>query len=114
MDKRMDEIIERQLLKERDQIAENIQKNQAITSQELEKLDKIYHALKSQATYCAMKEATEYDEDGMSGRRGRDSNGRYTSRESRDNMSFNEGYDRGYSEAMSRMHIPTIYRNTTY
>ena len=49
---------------------------------DLKKLDLLYHTLKSKATYDAMAEAKEYGyEDGMSGR-GRNSMGRYTSRDS--------------------------------
>ena len=67
--------------------------------QDAEKADLLYHALKSAATYHAMKDAEEWDEDGSEGRmsrggrgydrggtdrsyrRGRDSMGRYTSRD---------------------------------
>ena len=55
--------------------------------QDAEKVDLLYHALKSAATYYAMKEAEEWDDDEKSGRggrsyrRGRDSMGRYTSRD---------------------------------
>ena len=63
---------------------------------DVEKADILYHALKSAATYHAMKDAEEWDEDetsrsgrsyygrgGMdhSGRRGRDRMGRYVSRD---------------------------------
>lgn len=99
----MHDLIENQLLKERDQIAENIQKNQSISSQELEKLDKIYHALKSMATYCAMKEADEYQN------RSHTSMVRDTNRES-----YEEGYNRGYSEAMNRMPINSYHELRRY
>ena len=64
--------------------------------QDVEKADILYHALKSAATYHAMKDAEDWDEDEMSrggrdysgrrgmdrsGRRGRDAMGRYTSRD---------------------------------
>ena len=61
--------------------------------QDVEKIDVLYHALKSAETYYAMKESEEWDEDdsrsgrsyGRGGdrsyRRGRDSMGRYTSRD---------------------------------
>ena len=77
-----------------------------MTVQDVEKADKLYHALKSAATYHAMKDSEEWDEDeedeasgegrsyrggrsygrpygryGRSYRRGRDAMGRYTSRE---------------------------------
>ena len=50
--------------------------------QDVEKADKLYHALKSAATYHAMKDAEGWegrDASGRSYRRGRDSMGRYTS-----------------------------------
>ena len=56
-----------------------------MTVQDVEKADKLYHALKSAETYHAMKDAGEMDEE-MSGRMGRsyarrrDAMGRYTSR----------------------------------
>lgn len=105
MDKHeISEIIEKQLCKEVDQIAESIHKSQTISLQELEKLDKIYHTLKSKATYEAMIEASDYAETGMSGRRGRDVNGRYISRDSGSyNEGYENGYDRGYSEAMNHL-----------
>jgi len=55
--------------------------------QDVERADVLYHALKSAATYHAMKDADEWEEDGRTGsgrsyaRRGRDSMGRYTSRD---------------------------------
>lgn len=57
-----------------------------MSAQDVEKADKLYHALKSAETYHAMKDAGEWDEGEMSGRMGRsyarrrDSMGRYTSR----------------------------------
>lgn len=74
---------------------------------DMKKYDCIMHALKSQLTAEAMMEAEEYEEEGgMSGRRGRAANGRYVSRDMGrhdDNMSYAEGYNQGYSEAMNRM-----------
>lgn len=47
------------------------------------------------------------DDGGMSGRRGRSpSTGQYVSREG--GRSYNEGYSRGYSEAMRRMYPPEM------
>lgn len=117
------EIIMKQLCKETDQIAEQIQKNGSMSVQDLEKIDKLFHAKKSMLTAKAMEEAEEYEnsEGGMSGtrmtysgRRGRGADGRYVSREASE--SFSDGYDRGYSEAMNRMgggntsgHYPPYY-----
>lgn len=67
-------------------------KDQEMSAQDVEKVDILYHALKSAATYYAMKDAEEWEDDDMSGRsysvrggrsyrRGRDSMGRYTSRD---------------------------------
>lgn len=56
-----------------------------MTTQDAEKADLLYHALKSAATYHAMKDAEGWEEKEASGRsyarRGRDSMGRYTSRD---------------------------------
>ena len=65
-----------------------------MTVQDAEKVDLLYHALKSAATYHAMKDAEGWEEKDASGRsyrRGRDSMGRYISRD----MGYH-GYD-GYS-----------------
>lgn len=104
------EIIMKQLCKEVEQIADSIQKNQSMSSQELEKLDKFYHLKKSMLTVQAMEEAGDYEDNesfnesrqnGNSGYRGRAANGRYVSRDSAD--SYAEGYSKGYSEAMNQM-----------
>ena len=53
---------------------------------DVEKADKLYHALKSAATYHAMKDAEEWEDKDASGRsyrRGRDAMGRYTSMDMR-------------------------------
>ena len=65
-----------------------------MSTPDVEKADILYHALKSAATYHAMQDADEWDEEDSrsgrsyygrggerSGRRGRDSMGRYTSRD---------------------------------
>ena len=52
--------------------------------QDVEKADKLYHALKSAETYHAMKDTDGWEDKDASGRsyrRGRDSMGRYASRE---------------------------------
>ena len=75
---------------------------------DLEKIDKLAHAMKCLATYKAMKEAEEMEE-GMSGRRGRAANGRFVSRESAASAaSYADGYSQGYSEAMRQQsgHYP--------
>lgn len=95
------EIVMEQLCREVEQIAENIKKNQTLSSQELERLDKMYHLKKSMLTCQAMEEADTYSEPGISTYRGRAMNGRYVSRNQ--NGSYSEGYERGYSEAMNQM-----------
>ena len=116
------DIIMKQLCKETIEIAERIKQNNTMSVQDLEKIDKIYHAKKSMLTADAMEEAKEYEgvENGMSGtrmtysgRRGRGSDGRYVSRDAGE--SYADGYDRGYSEAMNRAqggnsgHYPAPY-----
>ena len=89
-----------------------------MTVQDVEKADVLYHALKSAATYHAMKDAEEWDgdmegsgdrmsrggrssygRDGMdrSYRRGRDSMGRYVSRDM-------DGYSGHYPEWLPPMY----------
>lgn len=85
------EALEKKMCQELETLEQKMKGGSDMTMQDLEKVDKLSHALKSLATYRAMCEAEEYGE-GMSGRRGRGSNGRY--------MSMDEGprsYDGGYS-----------------
>ena len=66
---------------------------------DVEKADILYHALKSAATYHAMKDAEGWEEKDASGRsyrRGRDAMGRYTSRD----MYPMDGYSGHYPEWM--------------
>lgn len=83
------EALEKALCKELELIEHKVQGAEMSTA-DLDKIDKIVHAMKSLATYTAMKEAEEYD-GGMSGRRGRSMYG---------GNSYADGYARGYSEAM--------------
>lgn len=71
-----------------------------MSPQDIEQADVLYHALKSAATYYAMKDADEWDdeESGTRGRsyaRKRDSMGRYTS--GRYMNGYSGRYDDGYS-----------------
>ena len=110
------EVIKKQLCKEVIQIAEQIQKTNTMSMQDLEKLDKLFHTKKSMLTTKAMEDAEEYsmsempgngsytnqNGNGMSGMRGRSPmTGRYVSRS---NEAYSDGYSRGYSEAMGQMH----------
>lgn len=92
--------LEKAMCKELETIERRIASGAEMTLQDLEKVDKLAHALKSLATYNAMKDAEEYEMDGMSGRRGRAMNGRYVSR---DGGKYEDGYSQGYSAAMSHM-----------
>ena len=73
---------------------------------DMKKYDCIMHALKSQLTAEAMMEAEEYENEGLSGSRGRGADGRYVSRSMEHDIntrSYADGYSQGYSEAMNRM-----------
>ena len=100
MEAKKHEILEYKMCKELDAIEEKLQNGAEMSMQDLEKIDKLYHALKSKATYDAMKDAEGYEDRGMSGYRGRAANGRYVSR---DNENYTDGYSQGYSEAMNQM-----------
>lgn len=95
--------------------------------QDVERADVLYHALKSAATYHAMKDAEEMEEEDMEGsgegrmsrdgrsyygrdgsgrsyRRGRDSMGRYTSRDMGRDYSGDYGYSGHYPDWMPPMY----------
>lgn len=111
------EVLEQKMAKELELIANRYSQNpaQQMTEKDIEIADKLFHAMKSMATYKAMKEAEEYEEGGASGarmtysgRRGRGADGRYVSREGGE--SYAEGYSRGYEEGMNRSgHYPMPY-----
>lgn len=109
MDMRCHEILEEKMCNELDMIKGKYMQDSSkeMSMQDLEKIDKLYHALKSQATWCAMKEAEDYSMNesrtmnGNSEYRGRAMNGRFVSRDSAN--SYADGYANGYSEAMSQM-----------
>jgi type I restriction-modification system DNA methylase subunit len=97
MEMNKEKILEHKLCKEIELIEQKYENNAGEMSvQDIDKIDKLYHALKSMATYNAMKEAEEYAEDGLSGRRGRGMNGQYVSRDMGPGYSGNY-YDDGYS-----------------
>ena len=114
MDMKCHDILEQKMCKELEMIQAKYSQNPAqdMSMQDLEKIDKLYHALKSLATYSAMKEAEEYSWEeganengngkvGNSGYRGRAMNGRFVSRDSAN--SYADGYSQGYSEAINQM-----------
>lgn len=71
-----------------------------IAVQDVEKADLLYHALKSAATYHAMKDSEGWEEKDASGRsyrRGRDSMGRYVSRDMRPDY---DGWSGHYPDMM--------------
>lgn len=102
------ESLEKSMCKELEAIEQKMKAGTEMSVQDLDKVDKLTHAMKSLATYKAMKEAEEYgysEEGGMSGRRGRSPvTGRYVSRDG--GNSYADGYSRGYSEAMAQMNSP--------
>lgn len=89
MDKFVD--LEKAMCKELEEIEQKLKGGVEMTDKDLERADRLAHAMKSLATYKAMKEAEEYGSE-MSGRRGRGMDGRYVSRD------FGpRSYDDGYS-----------------
>ena len=83
------EAIENALCDELDDIGRKLESGTEMTTTDLDRVDKIVHALKSMATYKAMKESEEYE--GMSGRNMRPGN----------NRSYSDGYSQGYYDAQS-------------
>lgn len=109
------EILEKKMCMELEAIEQKLQGGAEMSIQDLDKADKLAHAMKSLATYKAMKEAEEYEmeEGGMSGRRGRAMNVRYVSRDG--GSSYADGYSRGYSEAMAQSgHYPMMPEHYRY
>ena len=90
--------LEKAMCSELEAIAQKLKGGSEMSAQDLEHVDKLAHALKSLATYKAMKEAADDEMEGYSGRRGRGMDGRYVSRDG--GNSYADGYAQGYSEAM--------------
>ena len=80
------ELLEKKMCMELEAIEQKLHGGADMSVQDLDKTDKLVHALKSLATYKAMKDAEEYE--GMSGRHDRGS-------------SYADGYSRGYAEGMN-------------
>ena len=94
------ELLLKHVCKEIEQIAESIQKNGSMSEQELKRLDMLYHTKKDMLACHGMEHPEDYEE-GSSGMRGRSPmTGRYVSR---DRGSYDDGYERGYSQAMREM-----------
>lgn len=93
MEKGKFEALEKSMCKELENLEHKVQSAPEMSTADLDKIDKLAHALKSLATYKAMAEASEYEEPGYSGRRGRNSyNGQYMSRD----MSYDDGMSGRY------------------
>lgn len=103
------DLLEKEMCRELETIEQKLKAGTEMSDTDLKRVDMLAHAMKSLATYKAMKEAEEYGMDGYSGRRGRGMDGRYVSRDP--GSSYADGYSRGYSEAMSQSgHWPGPYR----
>lgn len=81
------EILEQKMCKELDGLEEKYQGGQELSESDLKRMDILWHALKSKATYDAMKEAKEYEMQGGMSYDNRGGN-------SYANRSYNDG---GYS-----------------
>ena len=104
------ELLEKEMCKELEAIEQKLKGGTEMSTADLEKIDKLAHAMKSLATYKAMVEAEDgySDDNAMSGRRGRAMNGRFVSRTG--SNSYADGYSRGYAEAMNQSgHWPMQY-----
>ena len=74
------DMLEEKMCKELDMLEDKYRNGMELAEADLKRIDCLAHALKSLATYKAMREAEEYGE--MSGRRGRSmTTGRYISRD---------------------------------
>lgn len=91
------ENLEKSMCRELEIIENKLQNGTEMSETELKRADILLHAMKSLATYNAMKESEEYEyEESMSGRRGRSGmNGRYMSRDYGP-RSYDDGYSGHY------------------
>jgi len=92
--------LEKAMCKELEKLDKKYTADTEMNQQDLDRADTLYHALKSAATYHAMKDAEEWDSDlrdGRSSMRGRDARtGRYISRDFPD---YSSDYSPNYSPA---------------
>ena len=95
------ENLEKKMCRELEMLESKYSDTAELSIEDLKKIDTLAHALKSLATYNAMKEAEEGEGmDGYSGRRGRNAyNGRYMSR-SMGPQSYDDGYSGRYPYPM--------------
>ena len=98
--------LEKAMCMELETLERKVQGGTGFTMQDLETIDKLAHALKSLVGYKAMKGNDEYEHEGNDGLSGRRT--RYMSRDS--GRSYEDGYSRGYSEAMSGQRYPNFPR----
>ena len=84
------ETLEKAMCKEMEALEHKLQGGTEMSTADLDKIDKLAHALKSLATYKAMREAGEYDD----------------MRHMPAGNSYADGYSRGYSEAMMKIGPP--------
>lgn len=106
-DYELHELVMSQVCREISTIAEQMKKSGTMSSQDLERLDKLYHLKKDLLATHGMEHPEEYEQglsgDNMSGVRGRSPmTGRYVSREGNSYaQGYNSGYSQGYSQAMN-------------
>lgn len=105
------EVFEEALCKELDNIKKKILSGGELTDQELERMDKIAHTMKSFLSYEVMKASVDQEE-GMSGRRGRGPDGRYVSMDG--GSSYAEGYSRGFMEGQAQHRMMSGANNSSY
>lgn len=106
------EALEKAMCHELEKIAQKLDGGTEMSTADLDKIDKLTHAMKSLATYEAMRNPEEW-EDGMSGRRGRGMDGRYVSRDG--GASYADGYSNGYAEGMRQSgHWPMMPERYRY
>ena len=119
------EHLEKAMCKELEKLDKKYTADVEMTEQDAERADKLYHALKSAATYHAMKDAEEWDEtegeDGLSGndrsyRRGRMGGGSYRrGRDMRTGRYISRGMDEyGYSGHYPMDYIDPMYEYRRY
>lgn len=98
MDLKKCDILEQKMCHELEEISGRLLAGQDMTTQDLDRIDKLFHALKSMATYRAMKEAGEHESEGYSG---------YRNQSGMNRRSYDKGYSQGYAEGQMSGHYPT-------
>lgn len=103
MEMKRHDLIEQHMCNALDEIETRLKQGQKMSPNDYEQVRVIYSALIKKKGYEGMLEYEDYEDDmeGNSGRRGRASNGRYMSMDTR--KSYDDGYARGFSEAMNEI-----------